>query len=107
MTISFEDFKKVSLKIARIKEVKDHPDADRLYVLTVEIGEETRELVAGIKKAYKPEELKDKLVVVVDNLQPAVIRGVESNGMVLATQDGDTLAVLTPEKPVSSGSPVK
>ena len=106
MTISFEDFKKVSLKIARIKDVKDHPNADRLYILTVEIGEETRELVAGLKKAYKPEDLQGKLVVVADNLQPAVIRGVESNGMVLAAQDGDTFAFLTPEKPVSPGSQI-
>lgn len=107
MTVSFEDFKKVSLKIAKIKDVKDHPNADRLYILTVEVGEETKEVVAGIKNAYKPEELKDKLVVMVENLQPATIRGVESNGMVLAAHDEDTLTLLIPEKPVSSGSQVK
>ncbi|NQV04425.1 MAG: methionine--tRNA ligase subunit beta [Candidatus Omnitrophica bacterium] len=105
--IPFEDFKKLSMKIARIKEVKDHPNADKLYVIKVDIGGEEREVVAGIKKAYKPEDLKEKLVVVVDNLETATIRGVESKGMILATQDGDKLAVLSPDKDISPGSTVK
>ena len=105
--ISYEEFKKLSLKVARIKEVKDHPNADKLYLITVVIGDEEREVVAGIKKAYTPEELKDKLVVVVENLEPAVIRGSESKGMILATQDGDTMAIITPDKEISPGSIVK
>jgi len=105
--VPFEDFKKLSMKIARIKEVKDHPNADKLYVVKIDIGGEEREVVAGIKKAYKPEELKEKLVVVVDNLETATIRGVESKGMILATHDGDKLAVLSPDKDVSPGSTVK
>ena len=105
--IPFEDFKKLSMKIARIKEVKDHPNADKLYVVKIDIGGEEREVVAGIKKAYKPEDLKEKLVVVVDNLETATIRGVESKGMILATHDGDKLAVLSPDKDVSPGSTVK
>ncbi|MBU3912369.1 MAG: methionine--tRNA ligase subunit beta [Candidatus Omnitrophica bacterium] len=105
--ISFDDFKKIGLKIARIKEVKEHPNADKLYILKVDLGTEEREVVAGIKKAYSPEELQGRLVVLVDNLQPATIRGVESNGMVLATQDGDTMAILSPDKDISPGSIVK
>ena len=105
--IPFEDFKKLSMKIARIKEVKDHPNADKLYILKIDIGGEEREVVAGIKKAYKPEDLKEKLVVVVDNIETATIRGVESKGMVLAAQDGDKLAVLSPDKDISPGSTVK
>ena len=105
--IPFEDFKKLSIKIARIKEVKDHPNADKLYVIKIDVGGEEKEVVAGIKKAYKPEELKEKLVVVVDNLETATIRGVESKGMILATHDGDKLAVLSPDKDVSPGSTVK
>ena len=105
--VSFEEFKKVSIKIARIIEVRDHPNADKLYVLKLDIGGEEREAVAGIKKAYKPEELKDKLVVVVDNLEPATIRGIESKAMVLAAQDGEKLTVISPDKAVSPGSIVK
>ncbi len=105
--VSFEDFKKTSIKIARIKEVKDHPNADKLYVLKVDIGGEEKELVAGIKKAYKAEELIGKLVVVVDNLEPATIRGIESKGMVLAAQHGDKLVVICPDKEISPGAIVK
>ena len=105
--ISYEEFKKLSLKIARIKEVKDHPNADKLYVIKVDLGEEERELVAGIKKAYKPQELEGKLVVVVENLEPAAIRGVESKGMILASQDGDSMAVISPDREIQPGSIVK
>ncbi len=105
--ITIEEFKKLNMRIARIKEVIDHPDADRLYIVRVVIGEEERELVAGIKKGYNKEELLGKLVVVVENLEPAVIRGVESKGMILAVQDGETMAVLSPDRPVAPGSIVK
>ena len=105
--ITFEEFKKISIKIAKIKEVKEHPNADKLYVIKVDIGGEERELVAGIREAYKPEELKDKLVVVVDNMKPAVIRGIESNGMILAAHDGEKLAVISPDRDLSSGAIVK
>lgn len=105
--ITIEEFKKLDIRIARIKSVADHPNADRLYVVRLAIGEEDREVVAGIKKSYSKEELVDKLVVVVGNLEPAIIRGVESKGMILATQDGETLAVLSPDRPVAPGSIVK
>lgn len=105
--ISFDEFKKLSIKIARIKEVKEHPDADKLYVIKISIGDTEKEVVAGIKKAYTPDELKDKLVAVIDNMEPATIRGVESNGMILAAQDGEALAVLSPDKDVSPGAIVK
>ena len=105
--ISIEEFKKLDLRIARIKEVNDHPNADRLYVVRLVIGDQERDVVAGIKKGYNKEELLGKLVVVVDNLEPAVIRGVESKGMILATQDGEIMAVLSPDKPVAPGSIVK
>ncbi len=105
--ITIEEFKKLNIRIARIKEVIDHPGADRLYIVRLVIGEEEREVVAGIKKSYNKEELLGKLVVVVENLEPAVIRGVESRGMILAAQDGETLAVLSPDRPVAPGSLVK
>jgi methionyl-tRNA synthetase len=105
--VPFEDFKKLSIKIAKIKEVKEHPNADKLYVIKVDLGGEERELVAGIKKAYRPEELEGKLVVLVDNLEPATIRGVESKGMILAAQDGEKLAIISPDKDISPGSIVR
>jgi methionyl-tRNA synthetase len=105
--ITIEEFKKLNLRVAKIKEIIDHPNADRLYIVRVMIGEEEREVVAGIKKGYTKEELLGKLVVVVENLEPAVIRGVESKGMILAAQDGETLAVISPDRPVAPGSLVK
>ena len=106
MTISFEQFKEVSLKVAEVISAEDHPNADKLLVLQVRIGEEDRQLVAGIRGHYSPEELVGKKIVVVDNLAPAVLRGVESQGMLLAAQDGGKIVLLAPDQDVSSGSPV-
>jgi methionine--tRNA ligase beta chain len=105
--INIEDFRKIELKVARIKEVADHPDADRLYVITVDFGDRTKQIVAGIKKSYSKEELVGRQVVVVDNLEPVVLRGVESQGMLLAASDENGIAVLSPEKMVALGSIVK
>jgi len=106
-TVSFEEFKKLNIRVCRILEVKDHPDADKLYILEVDIGGEKREAVAGLKAAYKPEELQGKLVAFVENIAPATIRGVESKGMVLAAQDDKKIVVLSPEKDIAPGSKVK
>ncbi|MBM3251367.1 MAG: methionine--tRNA ligase subunit beta [Candidatus Omnitrophica bacterium] len=104
---SIEDFKKLELKIATIKEVNDHPDADKLYVIVIQIGEQTKQIVAGIKNFYQKEDLFGKQVVVVDNLEPAVLRGVESQGMLLAAQDDEGICIITPERKVKTGSTVK
>ncbi len=105
--VSIEDFKKLELKIAQIKEVKEHPNADRLFVVKVDLGDEERQLVAGIRKSYTPEQLVGRKVVVICNLEPAVIRGEESQGMILAASDENGIVVLTPEKDVAVGSTVK
>ena len=104
---TIEQFKELEFKVARVVEAKKHPNADRLLVLTVEIGSEKKEIVSGIALHYQPEQLAGKLVVVVNNLEPAVIRGVASQGMVLAAQDGEILTLVSPERPVASGSTVK
>jgi methionyl-tRNA synthetase len=104
---NIEDVKKLELIVAQIKEVKEHPNADRLYVLKVDTGKEERQIVAGIRKAYTPEQLIGRRIVLVANLEPAVIRGEVSNGMLLAASDENTLAFLTPEKDVALGSIVK
>lgn len=105
--INIEEFKKLELKIARVKEVVDHPNADKLYVITLDLGDRTKQVVAGIKKSYACQELVGKFVVVVDNLEPALLRGVESQGMILAASDENTIAVLSPDKEVKPGSIVK
>jgi len=102
-----EDFKKVELVVARIKEVKEHPNADRLYVLQVDTGRDVRQIVAGIRKAYTPEQLINRLIVLVANMDPAVIRGETSNGMLLAASDADGMALLMPDKEMTLGSIVK
>ena len=105
--ITIEDFSKIELRIATVKTVEPHPNADKLLVLKVDLGGEERQLVAGIRAHYTPEELVGKQIVVVANLQPAKLRGMESQGMLLAASDGDRVVVLSPEKPVSPGSQVK
>lgn len=84
-----------------------HPNADRLYVLTVKVGEAQKKIVAGIRLHYKEEELVGKRIVIIDNLEPAVIRGVESQGMLLAASEGEILTLIVPEKPIGSGAAVR
>ncbi len=105
--ITFEDFKKLELKVAKIKEVTDHPNADRLYVVIVDLGDKTKQLVAGIKSSYKKEDLVGREVVIVDNLEPATLKGVESQGMLLAASDDNGIAIITPDREVKIGSIVK
>ena len=105
--ITFEDFKKLELKVARIKEVNEHPNADRLYVITVDFGDRTKQVVAGIRNSYKKEELVGREVVVVDNLEPAMLRGVESQGMILAASDDEGLSIITLDRERKLGSIVK
>jgi methionine--tRNA ligase beta chain len=105
--VNYEEFRKIELKIATIKDVKPHPQADRLYVVTVDVGGVTKQLVAGIRLFYTEESLKDKQVVIVDNLEPAVIRGVESQGMLLAATDEKGITVISPDRRVQEGSIVK
>jgi len=105
--ITIDDFKKLNLKVAAVTAVAPHPNADRLYLVDVDLGGETRRLVAGIRQSYTPEELVGKQVVVVENMTPAVIRGVESHGMILAAQGQDRIVIVSPEKPVAAGSIVK
>ena len=85
--ISFKDFQKLDFRVATIKEVKDHPNADKLLILNIDLGPGgERQLVAGIKGVYEIEELIGKQIVIVTNLEPANIRGVESKGMLLAAE---------------------
>ena len=109
VTVTIEEFQRFSLKIGVVTAAEVHPKADRLLILTVNIGEgATRQVVAGIRSSYPdPAVLVGRHVVVVTNLKPAVLRGVESQGMVLAASDGSTIVLLNPERPLPPGSPVK
>jgi methionyl-tRNA synthetase len=88
--INFEDFAKIDLRVGEIKEVEEIADADKLWKLSVDLGEENlRTICAGIKKYYSKEDLLNKKIVVVSNLAPRKMRGVESQGMLLAALDSD------------------
>lgn len=104
---SIDDLKKFEFRIAEIEGAAPHPNADRLYVLQIKVGEIRKQIVAGIRKHYTEDELKGKKIVVVNNLDPAVIRGVESNGMLLAASDGELLTLITPERVIPDGAQVK
>lgn len=104
--ITVEEFRKVDLKVARIVSAEPVPGAKKLLRMVVDLGTEQRQIVAGIAAGYMPEELVGKSIVVVANLQPAKIRGVESNGMLLAAVEGDQLALLTVDRPISAGTQV-
>ena len=104
--IPFKEWEKMKLRVGKIIKAELHPNADKLYVLLVDMGEgeNDRQIVAGIKKGYKLEELMGKQVVVFTNLQPTEIRGIESNGMILAAGFKDTLALLQPDKKIETGA---
>jgi methionyl-tRNA synthetase len=105
--IKFEEFKKMDLRVAKILEVEDVPGADRIYLLTVDIGDEKRKIVAGIKPWYKKEELIGKNIIMIVNLEPKTIRGIESKGMLLATLFDNKLSILTTDKEeVPAGSKI-
>lgn len=106
--ISFEDFMKMKLRIGRVVEATDHPNADKLIVMQVDLGDEKRQIVAGLKGYYTPDQLVGRNLVLVTNLAPRMMRGKESRGMLLAasTPDHSRVVVLTTESDIPSGSEV-
>jgi methionyl-tRNA synthetase len=105
--VNIDDFRKLELKVAKIKEVQDHPSADKLYIIIIDLGDKTKQIVAGIKGSYKKEDLLGKQVVVVDNLEPVVLRGAESQAMLLAASDETGITIISPDREVKLGSIVK
>lgn len=105
--ITLEDFKQVKIVVAQIKEAKDHPNADRLYVLKVDNGTGEKQLVAGIRGSYTKEDLIGRRIIMIDNMEPAVIRGEESQGMLLAVSDEKGIAILGADRDVPLGTQVK
>jgi methionine--tRNA ligase beta chain len=105
--ITLEQFRASEIIIAQIKEVKEHPNADKLYLVKVDTGKEEKQIVAGIRPFYTKEQLVGRRVIIVNNLQPAVIRGEESQGMLLASTDENGISILGVDRDVALGSIVK
>ena len=106
--ITYDDFVKVQLKVGQIIDAEEIPNADKLYKLTVDLGEEKRTICAGIKEYYSKDELLDKKVIVVVNLAPRIMRGIISQGMLLAAsnEEHSKVILISPEKDIEVGSRV-
>ncbi len=107
--VSFEDWQKLDLRVGKILEVEDIEGADKLYKFLVDVGDEKRIICAGIKEFYSKEELKNKKVIVFTNLAFRKMRGVESQGMILAAcnEDESKVILVTPEKDIEVGCRVR
>ena len=105
--VSLEEFKKLDIRIAKVIEAKDHPNADKLLLLRIDTGEKQKQIVAGIKNFYKKEDLLGKQIAVIDNLEPVTLRGELSEGMLLAAQSEEEISVLIPDVPIKEGSKVR
>lgn len=107
-TITFDDFAKIDLRVARVLEARPHPNADKLLLIKVDLGSEQRQIVAGIRGYYEPEALVGKLIVVVKNLAPRTMRGETSQGMLLAASNDDRSLVilLSPIADIAPGAKV-
>jgi methionyl-tRNA synthetase len=107
VTVSFEDFQKLDLRVGLIVTAEPVPKANKLLKLTVDLGQEQRTVVAGIAANYRPEALVGKSIILVANLAPRTLRGVESQGMVLAAESDGQLVLASLDSPVNPGSQVK
>ena len=105
-TIQYSDWEKLDLRVANIKKVEDIEGADKLYKLTVDLGDEERILVAGIKKNYSSKKLKGKKIIIIANLAPRMLKGIESKGMLLAASDEnhEKIILLTTDSDIEPGS---
>lgn len=104
--IGIEDFAKVKLQVAVVRKAEKVPKADKLLRLQLEVGQDQRQIVAGIAEYYEPESLVGKKIIVVTNLKPVKLRGIESNGMLLAAQKKNQLTLLTVDKDIPSGAKI-
>lgn len=108
--IKFSEWQKLDLRVAKILKVEDIEGTDNLYKIEVDLGKELgkRIICAGIKKYYKKEELKNKKIILFTNLEPKIIRGIKSEGMLLAAveEENNKVVLITPEKDIELGSRV-
>ena len=104
--LALEEFKKIELRTAKVLDAQEIPGADRLWKLLIDVGSEKKEIVAGIKAHYSREALIGRAIIIVNNLAPSIIRGVESKGMLLAAKSESQLTLLTLDRELPPGSPV-
>ncbi len=107
--IKFSDWKKLDLRVGEIKGVKKHPNADKLILLKIDVGDKEINLVAGIKQYYNEDDLIGKKVIVFVNLEPAVFRGIKSEGMILAAvdQENNIVSLLQPDSDIKNGAKIQ
>lgn len=105
--ITIDDFAKVELKVGKVLHSQKVENADKLLVSQIKIGDEVRTIVSGIAKFYDPSELIGKKVIVVANLKPVKLRGIESNGMILCASNGDKLSIISPSDDIDDGAEVR
>ena len=107
-TIDFDDFEKMDLRVAEIQKIEDIDGADKLYKLEINLGDEVRIICAGIKEFYSHDELKGKKIIVLTNLKPRKLRGIESKGMLLAASNKDhtKISLISPDQDIEVGSVV-
>jgi methionyl-tRNA synthetase len=107
--VSFQDFEKLDIRVAKVLECSPVPGADKLYQLKVRLGAEERQLVAGVAPYYKPEELVGKRILVLANLEPKKIRGLESKGMLLAavSDDQSKVVLCTVDREIEDGTKIR
>jgi len=106
-TVTYDDFAQLDLRVATVLAAREHPNADKLMLLSIRVGEEQKQIVAGIRGHYTPEELTGRQIVVINNLEEAVLRGEESQGMLLAASDGDAVVLLRPDRQCEAGAGIK
>ncbi len=106
-TIAYEDFAKLDLRVATVLEAREHPNANKLLLLKIRVGEEEKQIVAGIRGHYEPAALVGSQIIVVNNLEEVVLRGEESQGMLLAATDGDAVVLLRPDRECQPGAAIK
>jgi methionyl-tRNA synthetase len=105
--ISYEEFQKLDIRVALVEKVEKVPKADKLYKLTINLGSETRTIVAGLAEYYKVSELAGKKIIVLTNLEPRKLRGITSQGMLLAADEEDTVSILVPDKDIGPGAKIR
>ena len=105
--ITYDDFSKLDLRVATVLSAREHPNADKLLLLRIDVGEVQKQIVAGIRGHYQPEELVGRQIIVVDNLEEVVLRGEESRGMLLAASEGNEIVLLGPDRECEPGAPIK
>jgi len=105
--VPFQEFSRIRMRVGRVTDVEEHPAADKLFILKVDVGDRVIQSVAGLKPYMSKDALKGKLVAMVTNLEPAMLRGVRSEGMLLAAQEGERVVLLVPESDLSPGAEIR